>query len=121
MEFHPDKGTLEVEVFDYPAATKDVFLSLLINVEFQEAMDPDRNKGRASVEFSGIPIPKNDWRSLAGSQLKIAEKSGVGVFEGSIGYFDLFNPVDVSSIKFGPFQDGTIVATMMGQIDFTYE
>ena len=123
MEFHPDSGTLEVEIFDSPQITKEVFLSLVIKIEFQEPMDPDVEDDdyRVNAIIIGIPVPHNDWRRLADSSIEITTISGAGPFEGSIEYYEFWNAIDISRIEFGAFQNGTVITNLTGQLDFTVE
>lgn len=117
---HPRTGRLGAEVFENEHAGIPPRVQFWIRIP----LEPFRYDGEQQVTevvLETIQLDVDDWHSIENREYRFPVNPTDGGIDGSVYLDHVHNPVGVTLIRFGSFDNDRIAATLKFAIDFTFE
>lgn len=113
-------GRLGAEVFENSFAGIEPRVQFSIHLPLLP-FEFEGERQDTEVVLEAIRLDVDDWRRAASQTFRFPTNPTPGYVDGSVYLDHVHNPVDVTRIRFGAYEDGCIPATLRLTIDFTYE
>lgn len=118
--FVPVGGKLGQILFENPEEEIAIRLEFFIEIAFQ-SFEIDGEELKPLFRADRIVVPVKSYRQLAGETFEFPWAPKPGSVGAAMLLFREHNPADVTQIRFGEFNDGSIRAAFSTEVDFEIE
>lgn len=116
----PKKGSINAMIFENPNV--DIERTIFYNIEIElKKFVLENDTVETMIQLGFIKLPVRSVKDLEHKVFNFPINPDKGYIDGSLYMFNVYNPFDVTSLKFHEISDNSIKVTLNYNIDFEFE